>query len=132
MSSHFSRLAFPLLLLGSVLAPRLAAAQAPDPLSQPLDRRAVIREALARNPALRVPERRADAVRARAKAEGTLPPPEIMGQVWQVPLSQPTAFDRQMIMVGVTQTFPAPGSLAARERATLAEADLEVAAASDR
>jgi outer membrane protein TolC len=101
-------------------------------LTEPLDRRTVLREALERNPAARVFEQRAEASRALAKAEGTLPAPEIMGQVWQVPFSQPLAFNQNMIMVGVTQSFPAPGVLSAREESMAAEADVELAMASDR
>jgi len=101
-------------------------------LTEPLDRRTVLREALERNPAARVFEQRAEASRALAKAEGSLPAPEVMGQVWQVPFSQPLAFNQNMIMVGVTQSFPAPGSLAAREQSMAAEAEVELAMASDR
>jgi cobalt-zinc-cadmium efflux system outer membrane protein len=102
-----------------------------DKLAQPLDRRTVLDLALSRNPAARVPAERAAAANAMAKAVGSLPPPEVMGQIWQVPLAHPAALDRQMIMVGVTQSFPAPGSLAARERATTAEANVDKAMAGD-
>src|SRR6266550_4191839 len=52
-----------------------------------LDRRTVLRAAVERNPAVHVSEQRARAMRASAKAEGGLPPPELMGQVWQVPIA---------------------------------------------
>jgi outer membrane protein TolC len=56
-----------------------------------------------------------------------------MVQVWQVPIDRPLAFkDAQMIMVGVEQAFPAPGSLGAREDAGRAEARAEEAMASER
>jgi outer membrane protein TolC len=97
-----------------------------------LDRRTVLRAALERNPAARVPEQRAQAMRAAARAEGDLPSPELMGQVWQVPFSNPTALDSQMIMVGLTQSFPAPGALSAREKSMTAQANQEQAMAGDR
>jgi outer membrane protein TolC len=91
-----------------------------------------LRAALERNPAARVSQQRARAMRAAAKAEGDLPPPEVMGQVWQVPLSDPAALNTQMIMVGLTQNFPAPGTLSAREHSMEAQADQEDAMGSDR
>jgi outer membrane protein TolC len=102
------------------------------PLRMPLERRTVLRAALERNPAPKVSEQRARAMRAAAKAEGDLPPPEIMGQVWQVPFSDPAALDSQMIMIGLTQSFPAPGVLSAREQSMTAQANQEEAMASDR
>jgi len=71
-------------------------------------------------------------MRTSAKAEGGLPSPEVMGQVWQVPVSHPTQLDAQMIMIGVTQTFPAPGVLSAREQSMAAQANQEQAMAGDR
>jgi outer membrane protein TolC len=97
-----------------------------------LDRRTVLRAAVERNPSVHVSEQRARAMRASAKAEGGLPAPELMGQVWQVPFSRPTALDSQMIMVGLTQTFPAPGVLSAREQSMAAQANQEEATAADR
>jgi outer membrane protein TolC len=101
-------------------------------LEASLDRRTVLRAALQRNPAVRVSEQRARAMRASAKAEGGLPSPEVMGQVWQVPFSQPTKLDAQMIMVGVSQNFPAPGVLSAREQSMAAQANQEEAMTGDR
>ncbi len=101
-------------------------------LQGPLDRRTVLRAALQRNPSVHVSEQRAQAMRLSAKAEGGLPSPEVMGQVWQVPLSHPTQLDAQMIMVGVTQSFPAPGVLSAREQSMAAQANQEEAMAGDR
>src|SRR4029077_1116029 len=100
--------------------------------SEPLDRRAVLRAALQRNPAVRISEERARAMRASAKAEGGLPSPEVMGQVWQVPFSHPAQLDAQMIMVGVSQNFPAPGVLSAREQSMAAQANQEEAMTGDR
>jgi outer membrane protein TolC len=92
----------------------------------------VLRAAVQRNPAVEVPELRARAMRASAKAEGGLPSPELMGQVWQVPFAHPTQLDAQMIMVGVTQNFPAPGVLSAREQSMAAQAKQEEAMSEDR
>jgi outer membrane protein TolC len=114
----------------------IADPQAPAPsdaqLQTALDRHTVLRAALDRNPAARVSEKRARAMRAAAKAEGGLPAPEVMGQVWQVPFSKPTALDSQMIMIGVTQSFPAPGVQAAKEQSMAAQANQEDAMAGDR
>ena len=101
-------------------------------LNEPLDRRALLRAALQRNPAMRVSEQKARAMRSSAKAEGGLPSPELMGQVWQVPFSHPTQLDAQMIMVGVSQDFPAPGVLSAREQSMAAQANQEEAMTGDR
>jgi outer membrane protein, heavy metal efflux system len=101
-------------------------------LQDAIDRRTIQRAAIERNPAVRASEQRATALKTMAKAEGGLPPPELMGQAWQVPFSRPTAFDSQMVMLGVTQSFPAPGVLAAKEQATAAQASEELAMASDK
>jgi outer membrane protein TolC len=118
--------------------PRFAGAE-PQPsattdaqLEDLLDRRTVLRAALQRNPSVHVSEQRARAMRASAKAEGGLPSPEVMGQVWQVPFSHPTQLDAQMIMIGVSQNFPAPGVLSAREQSMAAQANEEEAMAGDR
>jgi outer membrane protein TolC len=104
-----------------------------DPrLGEPLDRRTVLRAALERNPAVQVSEQRARAMRASARAEGSLPSPEVMGQIWQVPFAHPAALDSQMIMVGVTQSIPAPGVLSEREQSMAAQANQEAAMAGDR
>src|SRR5262249_820096 len=48
----------------------------------------------------------------RARAEGKLPPPELMADVWQVPFAKPYAFDKAaMIMFSLRQQFPAAGML---------------------
>ena len=128
-------------LLGAaalLLTPSAARAEQPSvgpsdaQLGESVDRRTVLRAALARNPAVAVSKQRAEAMRAAAKAEGGLPPPELMGEIWQVPLSRPAALDAQMIMLGVTQSFPAPGSLSAKERAMAAQANAEEAMAGEK
>ncbi len=100
-------------------------------LTGPVDRVTLVAAAVARSPVVRAAAQQARAVQLEASAQGRLPPPEAMVWVWQVPLARPYALDTQMIMVGVTQTFPAPGSLAAREDAKGAEARAELAMADD-
>ena len=121
------------LILGSTPAEADAqdASSSDARLREPLDRPTVLRTALQQNPAMHVSEQRARAMRASAKAEGGLPPPEVMGQVWQVPFSHPGQLDAQMIMVGVSQNFPAPGVLSAREQSMAAEANREEAMTGD-
>jgi outer membrane protein TolC len=127
-----------LILAALVLGPSLAVADTQPPvtsdaqLEQPLDRRTVLRAALQRNPTVRVSEQRARGMRASAKAEGGLPSPELMGQVWQVPFSHPGKLDAQMIMIGVSQNFPAPGVLSAREQSMTAQAKEEEAMGGER
>src|SRR5258708_37052734 len=86
-------------------------------LNESLDRRAVLRAALQRNPAMSISEQKARAMRASAKAEGGLPAPEVMGQVWQEPLSHPTQPDAHMDKVGASPQLPARRGLSARARA---------------
>jgi outer membrane protein TolC len=77
-----------------------------------------VRLALLQHPAIRANEERVQAASTMAKASSRLPPPEAMLQIWQVPLQKPYAIaDAAMVMVGLGQTFPAPGSAGARERA---------------
>lgn len=99
----------------------------------PEGRAAVIREALARNPGLKAAAERVRSMRSMSHAEGRLPDPEVMIQIWQVPFSRPVSFgDSQMIMAGVSQTFPAPGSLSARSESRAHAATAEEAMLSDR
>ncbi len=126
------------LLFGVALAfPRPSWAQEP-PQSQAeaakaLDRAGVVEAAVRSHPAIRAAEQRAHATELAAHAEGRLPPPEAMVQVWQVPVTRPYAVDdAQMIMTGIEQTFPAPGARGALERAGRHVADAELAMARDR
>jgi outer membrane protein TolC len=100
-------------------------------LAAPVDRVTLVVAAVARSPAVRAAAQQARAATLEASAQGRLPPPEAMVWVWQVPVSRPYALDSQMIMVGLTQSFPAPGSLGAREAAKGAEARAELAMADD-
>jgi outer membrane protein, heavy metal efflux system len=91
-----------------------------------VDRASVVAEALHAHPSIRAAEQRASATQRGGEAEGSLPPPEAMMQIWQVPVAKPWAVgDAQMIMFGVGQSFPAAGVRGARERAVLHEADAE-------
>ena len=101
-------------------------------LAEPLTLDLVVRAAIARNPTITAAHQRAIATQLAARAEGALPPPEAMVQVWQVPLAKPYALDSQMIMFGVSQAIPAPGSLAAREEARVASSRVDEAMAQDR
>lgn len=102
-------------------------------LEQALDRDMAVRVAIERTPAIRAGAQRALAMKDMAKAEAKLPPPEISFDVWQVPFANPVSFsDSQMIAAGLHQSFPAIGSLSAREDGTAKLADVEDAMAKDR
>lgn len=104
-------------LTSSLFASTDAFADAPN---NSIDRATVIRTAVAANPGIAAATQRAHASALAASAEGSLPPPEAMVQVWQVPLARPYAIgDAAMVMAGLGQTFPAPGARGARERAGL-------------
>lgn len=95
-------------------------------LAGPVDPAMLARVAIANSPALMAGARRVNALAASAKAEGSLPEPELAADIWQVPLSRPWALsDAQMIMLSVTQSFPAPGVLGMREEAKAHEAKAE-------
>jgi cobalt-zinc-cadmium efflux system outer membrane protein len=118
-----------ILTLGlGLAAPALSLAQTTPPEAAPsvLEREALVELALTRHPALRAADARADARSQEGDASARLPAPELMAELWQVPLSRPYAIDEAgMLMFGLRQDFPAPGSLAATERAARAEADAE-------
>ena len=76
-----------------------------------------------RNPDLREVAERAHASEARTRAAARLPDPELKGELWGVPLSRPVGFDQaNTVMLGLRQSFPAWGSLDARERAAREDA----------
>ena len=69
-------------------------------------------------PEARAAAQTAQAARQQAEAEAELPAPELMLEVWRVPVTRPYAVDdADMIRVGIEQEFPAPG-----ERASLKQA----------
>jgi outer membrane protein, heavy metal efflux system len=92
----------------------------------------VVRLAVARNTTVTAAHEQAAATKLLARSEASLPAPEVMVQVWQVPIAKPYALDSQMIMLGVSQAIPAPGSRAARESAGEAESRVAGAIANDR
>lgn len=78
----------------------------------------VQRVALARNPELSEARKRVRAARAAVSASSRLPDPEFEYVLWSAPLARPYALDEaEMHMFGLRQSFPAPGSLAARGEA---------------
>ena len=84
--------------------------------------------ALARHPDLIAGAHRVRALTERARADGSLPPPELATEIWQVPFTRPYALDRAgMIMLSVRQAIPAAGSLDRAAEATSLEARAEVA-----
>ncbi|MBK8998936.1 MAG: TolC family protein [Myxococcales bacterium] len=94
-----------------------------DALAEQTSRARLIRSALEKSPAMRAAAHREKAAKLRAKAANSLPDPELMLDVWQIPISRPYAVrDAGMVMLGVKQGIPAPGSLSARESATELEA----------
>jgi len=104
-----------------------------DPLALGIDRARVVRAVLARSPRLKAQADRVRAMRSMSTAEGRLPDPEVMFQIWQVPFERPASFSSaQMIMGGITQSFPAPGSLSARAEAKDHAASAEEAMLADK
>jgi outer membrane protein TolC len=63
-----------------------------------------------------------------ARAEGSLPSPELGLEAWNLPLARPYAVgEANMYMVELRQHFPAAGSLDARARATADDAHAVIA-----
>src|SRR5262249_24181752 len=91
-------------------------------------REPMLRLALARNPDLSESAERVRARAAAVPAGGRLPDLEVKYEQWGVPLARPWALDRaDTLMLGLRQTFPAPGSLAAESRAAEEDARVEAA-----
>jgi cobalt-zinc-cadmium efflux system outer membrane protein len=83
----------------------------------------ILRLALAQNPELAEAGARARAARELAPAASRLPDPELEYQLWAQPLARPYALDQaEMHMVGLRQSFPAPGRLGAQSEAASARA----------
>jgi outer membrane protein, heavy metal efflux system len=106
-----------------------ATSTAAGELEQTLAREArvetMIALALERNPDLAEVRARTRAAEERASAAGRLPDLELKLEPWAVPLARPYAVDEaEMIMIGLRQSFPAPGTLGARERAAREEAKM--------
>jgi outer membrane protein TolC len=91
----------------------------------PITLSAVLKIALARNPELTEARERTRAQREVAPAAGRRPDPELEYQLWAAPLDRPYALgDAEMHMLGIRQSFPAPGSLGAQSEAATARADV--------
>jgi outer membrane protein TolC len=120
--------------LGSAAAQEHEHASPPAPgAPPPLTLDAAVAAALEGNPDLAASRDLAGAARARARAAGRMPAPEIQGTLWQVPLSDPFDMNEaDMLMIGVRQALPAPGSLSLREQAGTASASARDADAEDR
>jgi outer membrane protein TolC len=99
----------------------------PD-LSGPISRDTIVALAVSRSPGLTAMAHRARAMVHGARAEGSLPSPELGLEAWNLPLARPYAVgEANMYMVELRQRFPAAGSLDARARAMANEAHAVVA-----
>jgi len=79
---------------------------------------AILRLALARNPDLAEEQQRVAAAQARARQASRLPDPQLKYEQWGVSLRRPFALDEaDTLMLGLSQNFPAPGTLDARAQA---------------
>ncbi len=99
----------------------------PD-LSGPIRRETIIALAVSRSPGIAAIAHRARSMVYGARAEGSLPPPELGLEAWNLPLARPYAVgEANMYMVELRQRFPAAWSLDARARAMADEAHAIVA-----
>ena len=90
----------------------------------------ILRLALARNPDIAETRERVRAALLRVKSASRLPDLEFKYEQWLVPLARPYALDQaNMLMFGLQQQFPAPGTLGARSAAAAAEAGMSLEAA---
>jgi outer membrane protein TolC len=86
-----------------------------------------------RSPDLHEADQRAAVSEAKVGASARLPDPELKSELWGQPLAHPVSFDQaQTIMIGLRQSFPAWGSLDARERAAREDAAAALDAAEAR
>lgn len=98
--------------------------KAPSPaLGKQLNRDQIVALAVEKSSSLRALAHRARALVYAAKAEGSLPAPEVEGQIWNAPLLRPYALgEADMFMLEFRQRFPAAGAQDARARASSEEA----------
>src|SRR5262245_59497777 len=83
-------------------------------------------------PSVRAGHARARAQLARARSEGALPAPELTLEVWDFPIGDPQLADREgMYMAGLEQEIPPAGSLDARARAAIEDANEATAETSE-
>jgi len=85
----------------------------------------LIAHAVAVSPSIRAAQARVDAARAKISPAGALPDPTLMAGIVNLPVARPsfTSDGMTMKMVGVGQTIPFPGKLAARRRPVELEAN---------
>lgn len=92
-------------------------------LSKQVTLELALETALEHSPLMHEARARARAAEARVDASGRRPDPELTYQQWSVPLAEPWALhESSMIMLGLSQTFPAAGSLPAQKRAAQSDA----------
>lgn len=86
---------------------------------------ALIAQGIQSSPALRAAASRVRAASARTRVAGAFPDPMLMAGVQNVPVAAPAlgAEDMTMTMVGVEQTIPGSGKLAARRAVARGETD---------
>jgi outer membrane protein, heavy metal efflux system len=109
-----------LLTAAALLAatPALAA----DSLDREATLEAILKLALAQNPDLAEDRARVASARALTDQAGRLPDLQMKYEQWGVPLSSPLALRQaNAVMLGLTQTLPAPGTRSARERVAAEE-----------
>src|SRR5439155_22431134 len=83
---------------------------------------------LARHPAIGEATERIRAASERATSAASLPPTELMGELWQVPLSRPYRIDQAgMIMTSVRQTITPLGAREGMAEAAAHEAEMAIA-----
>ena len=110
-----------------VLASAAPASAAEDPPAQAALAReatleAIVKITLERNPDLAEERARVVSSRALTDQAGRLPDLQMKYEQWGVPLSSPLALRQSnAVMVGLTQTLPAPGTRAARQRVAAEE-----------
>jgi outer membrane protein TolC len=111
------------------LARRAAALSAPAPADDlPHTREGFTRAVIARDPGMAARVERAREAFEQAGVESSLPSPEAVAQVWNVPFSQPWSLgDADMYMIELRQRLPPPGLLGARERQGAAMASAALA-----
>jgi cobalt-zinc-cadmium efflux system outer membrane protein len=84
---------------------------------------AMVELALAGNRELLAERARVEARRARVSSSARRPDLELKYEQWGVPLVRPYALDEaDTVMIGLRQSFPAPGVLAARQSGAAADA----------
>lgn len=129
-----TRSTIPLLSIAALLTPggapiARAADRAEADLAREARLEAILHLALDRNADLAEERARVASARARTSQAGRLPDLQLKYEQWGIPLRRPHAVqDSMFLMLGLSQTLPAPGTRAARAR--VAEQEATSAAAS--